>query len=480
MDTFEERLDICIEALRAGRLTLAQCLELYPEDAPRLQPLLLTVVEVSNALYAAPDARFARAARERFLLATGQRLLEAFEEAQPTYGLLEGARRRFLDAARQMLPAPRAAARPLAHPFWARLPSPALAGALTLILALFTFAGYTFATSGDALPGDWNYPVKRATERARLAVAFDDDTRQDLEIAFAEERLEEIERLARRDGRVTEGALRSLQHQTDRLRRHLPSFTSPGARARLINLTQRQAAVLETVEDRVEPTARDEFAAVQQIAEEIRTEAAQTLASPTPEPSPTPASGAADETPDATASASPPATETAEGVEPVPTATPTAEPRPQPVASALARGPSADTTAGVAWEWLVTERFAFLVPAFQSGWVLGDVSFDDDVAPIPRVIRLTRIDGQSIVAIVPSTADVLWYHYSGGAWREYILRQTADGTTVVADLGALERRYPDAGPIVAHIVRSIELIPEPAPTATPTPAAVDTPTASTP
>ncbi len=468
METFEERLNVCIEALRAGRLTLAQCLELYPEDAPRLQPLLLTVVEVSNALHVEPDPEFARRARERFRIATGERLREAFAEVQPTYGLLEGARRRFLDAARQMLPPPRTAARPLASPFWVRLPSPALAGALAVLLAFFSFAGYTFATADSALPGDWNYPVKRATERVRLALAFDDETRHRLEIAFAEERLEEVEELARRDGHVTEGALASLRQQTDRLRRSLSAIRSPSTRARLISLTERQAAVLRTVEEQVDPAARDELASVQRIAEELRTEAAVVL----PEATPTPTQAAGPtalptETPEA-ASTEVPSPAPSETSEP-PTATPTPRPRPTPVADRVVRGPSDDTTAGLTWDWLVTERFAFLVPTFESGWVLGEPTFQNgDTAPVPPVIRLTRVDGRSIVAIFPGTADVIWYHYDG-RWNEFELRVTTDEGVIVADLGVIARLFPDVGPVVAHIVRSIELIPEPAPTPTPVP-----------
>ncbi len=468
METFEERLNVCIEALRAGRLTLAQCLELYPEDAPRLQPLLLTVVEVSNALHVDPDPEFAREARERFRIATGERLQEAFAEVQPTYGLLEGARRRFLDAARQMLPPPRSAARPLVSPFWLRLPSPALAGALAVILAFFSFTGYTFATASDALPGDWNYPVKRATERARLALAFDDETRHNLEIAFAEERLEEIERLARRDGHVTESALKNLQSQTDRLRRNLNAIRNPGVRARLISLTERQQAVLRTVEEQVDPAARDELATVQRIAEELRTEAAVVAQEPTATPTPGEATASAPaptETAPPTETASPAGGETPEP----PTATPTPRPRPTPIAGLVVRGPSDDTTAGLSWEWVVTERFAFVVPTFESGWVISEPAFQvGDAAPLSPVIRLTRIDGQSIVAILTQTADVIWYHYDG-SWHEFNLRRTTGDGTVVADLGALERRYPGVGQIVAHIVRSIEIIPEPAPTATPTP-----------
>lgn len=474
METFEERLNVCIEALRTGRLTLAQCLELYPEDAPRLQPLLLTVIEVANAFDVEPDPAFAQRARERFRIATGERLREAFAEVHPPYGLLEGARRRFLDAARQMLPPPRTAARPLASPFWVRLPSPALAGALAVILAFFSFAGYTFVSAGSALPGDWNYPVKRTTEQVRLALAFDDETRHNLEIAFAEERLEEVERLAQRDGHVTERALASLQRQTDRLRRSLGGIRNPGTRARLISLTERQATVLRTVEEQVDPAARDELASAQRLAEELRTEAAVIVPEPTAAPTQAPVPTVAPtQTPAAgTETPSPAPGETTEP--PTPTATP--RPRPAPVADRVVRGPSDDRTAGLSWDWLVTERFAFLVPTFESGWVLGDPIFlNGDSAPVPPVIRLTRVDGQSIVAIFPGTADVVWYHYDG-RWNEFDLRVTTDRGVVVADLGVIERAYPDVGPVVAHIVRSIELIPEPAPTATPTPGEETPPT----
>ncbi len=484
MDTFEERLDVCIEALRTGRLTLEQCLALYPDDAPRLQPLLLTVVDLAHAYHVQPRAAFARDARERFLLATGEPLREAFGQVQPPQGFVRIARQRFLNAARQMLPGPSGPARPAVALPWMRLPAPALSGALTVALAFFAFAGFAFGTAGDALPGDWNYPLKRATENARLALSFDDDARQNLEIAFAEERLEEIEKLAKRDGRVSEDALASLASQTRRLRESLPSITSQQTRSRLISLTERQQDILAVVEDRVEPAAQDELAQAQEIAAEIRTSVAQTLATPSPTPAAAVTSPEATVTPEG--SASPTATEAA-GT-PVPTeetpeatATPTPLPRPLPVEGSIVRGPSSDTTAGLTWEWLVTERYTYLVPTVDSGWTLtGAIFGEDGVADLSAVIRVTSGDGATIVAILPRSSDVVWFQFDGQVWSERQLRSAAPGAIIVADLDKIERDYPGIGAIVAHIVRSVEITPLPEPTATPTPSATGTPASSGP
>src|SRR4029077_12487807 len=140
----------------------------------------------------APRPEFASAARERFLVATGQRLQEAMEsEPEPTF--FAAARVRFLMAAQRMKLAERVK-QPRRIPVFGT-PFRAVATGLASVAVFLSFSTYTVATGCAALPGDWNYPVKLQTERVRLALAFSDDSERSIRLDIAEERVSEIERL---------------------------------------------------------------------------------------------------------------------------------------------------------------------------------------------------------------------------------------------------------------------------------------------
>jgi hypothetical protein len=71
------------------------------------------------------------------------------------------------------------------------LPRLALYGVLTVLIAGF----FTVNASASSLPGDPLYGVKLSLEELRLALAFDDDYRDELEDEFEEERLDEVQAL---------------------------------------------------------------------------------------------------------------------------------------------------------------------------------------------------------------------------------------------------------------------------------------------
>lgn len=67
---------------------------------------------------------------------------------------------------------------------------------LVLIIAILgTGIGGAYA-SQSALPGDLLYPMKTATEKARVVLAINKNKKSELQIRFAERRLEEAEKLA--------------------------------------------------------------------------------------------------------------------------------------------------------------------------------------------------------------------------------------------------------------------------------------------
>ncbi|MBI5287494.1 MAG: hypothetical protein HY873_00810, partial [Chloroflexi bacterium] len=79
MDRFEEQLHECLQALIEGRWDLDECLRRYPEHAASLRPQLLVSLALMESGAVSPRTAWASRARERFLVASGQRLEEALD-----------------------------------------------------------------------------------------------------------------------------------------------------------------------------------------------------------------------------------------------------------------------------------------------------------------------------------------------------------------------------------------------------------------
>src|SRR6476659_3579354 len=101
MTEFESRLTECLEALTEGRWSVDECLRRNPEHAVALRPMLQAALLAMDAGDVQPRPEFARAARERFLVASGQRLQEAMD-VEPSPAFFAAARMRFLMAAQRM------------------------------------------------------------------------------------------------------------------------------------------------------------------------------------------------------------------------------------------------------------------------------------------------------------------------------------------------------------------------------------------
>ena len=71
------------------------------------------------------------------------------------------------------------------------LPRLAIYGLITVLVAGF----FTVNASASSLPGDSLYGLKLGMEQTQLALTFDDDSRQELEEEFEDERLDEVESL---------------------------------------------------------------------------------------------------------------------------------------------------------------------------------------------------------------------------------------------------------------------------------------------
>jgi len=198
----------CSDQIMSGA-TLASCLAQYPEHAVALEPLLQTVLDVRQ--FSAVPARPAAIAAQ--------------------------SRAEFLAAVRELAPAQRSAA-PVPWPQrlatgWQKLlagfTGPAkgwsqprtmpmgLAFALLAVILTGVLATGAISASARALPGDFLYPIKMASENAWVLLTRDPAARADVLAEIADRRVEEALTIVR-IGRpaadlILEGVIEEIREQ---------------------------------------------------------------------------------------------------------------------------------------------------------------------------------------------------------------------------------------------------------------------------
>jgi hypothetical protein len=224
-----EILAACLEREDRGE-DIASCLAAYPERAAELEPLLRTALFMRRGM-AAPIREDQRlAARQQFLQAAARRAA----------------------VARAAEPLPDRVHTPLVlmRPLWSAF-APAVVAALLFVVALVPIMSITSVSS---LPGDWNYGFKRSAERVRLALALDPTDHLNLQLAFHERRLGEIERLAA-DGRLNDPALlQAFTNESSALVRTVSDNPQLGP-SEALKVAQQTQAQTQALSDRVAPLA---------------------------------------------------------------------------------------------------------------------------------------------------------------------------------------------------------------------------------
>jgi len=157
MNDFENILDECLQRLLVGE-SIESCLSRYPQHASELEPLLRTAQDTMKAADIKPRPEFRDLARRRFQAAV------------------------------------REVPRREKHGFFVLL-RPSLATVAIIAIVLLAGGGVV-AAAGNSLPGSPLYPVKLATESVRLALTPSDLGKAELNAVFADERVDEIVRLA--------------------------------------------------------------------------------------------------------------------------------------------------------------------------------------------------------------------------------------------------------------------------------------------
>ena len=156
---FENILNECLEKLVLKGETVEQCLRSFPEHAAELEPLLQMTLAIKGASDIQPSPEFRDKARYQFYSA-----LQEMERKRnrPVFSWL---------------------------PRWATVVA-------TIVLVLLLAGGGTAVAASGSLPGEFLYPVKLATEQARLALTPSALGKAELYAKLADERVLEIARMA--------------------------------------------------------------------------------------------------------------------------------------------------------------------------------------------------------------------------------------------------------------------------------------------
>lgn len=200
-----QALDDCLQALERGE-SLESCLSRYPDLASELRPLLLVAMRL----------RQVEAPRPRPAAQTSAWLKYSRRAAQMRAARM---RRR-----------------------WRWLGPAAIAASLILAVGLGLTATVTAASR--SLPGDPLYRVKLLSEEAQVLVTWDRESRAELLLDQAEERVAEIQKVSGERGEVPAEALSALRSRVARASQLLAGRQGPLAERAQSLLAEQQALLV--------------------------------------------------------------------------------------------------------------------------------------------------------------------------------------------------------------------------------------------
>jgi hypothetical protein len=220
----ESTLDSCIAEIQSGRATQEDCLQRYADHAAALEPLLREATRLMTVPQAAMTDEAVDALEQRLLMRAAEirapSQLNGLSVWSLVWSCLAGRRTRLLPAA------------------------------LSLVIALAVASTWVVSASAASFPGTTLYPIKLATEKARLAVAFRYGTRANLHLSFANQRLGETLVLLAAQRPVASSLLDALAVETTlavEVIAEMDAGQQARAAAKLLALTERQQTVLALV-----------------------------------------------------------------------------------------------------------------------------------------------------------------------------------------------------------------------------------------
>jgi hypothetical protein len=198
MEKIETILTDCIKEIKTGRATLAECLERYPDKRHELGPLLKLALNIREPAGIKLDS----ADRQDIKAGLMDKIQsDENKKARSSTGFFGFG---FL---------PQAA--------WARV----AVSVVAIVIVLSIITGGTAYASRESLPGDWLYPVKTATEDARIFFARGAAAKAELNLEFAQKRLEEMRKLADTDEAGTESSLNGYRDRLEAADRQIRSLS---------------------------------------------------------------------------------------------------------------------------------------------------------------------------------------------------------------------------------------------------------------
>jgi hypothetical protein len=312
-----ELLAAALTRIEAGEATIESTLAAHPAQAAQLRPLLETALAARGAFEREPSAAVHARLRARVLAA----------------------------AAPRPMPVVR-------RPLWQ--PAATAALALAFLVALAIPVG--MLANGRAVPGDWNYGLKRTGERVRLAVTLDNGERRALHLALAQRREREIQTLLEQNRtEYLPQAVRAFNIEVGNIAESLNrgSPLSLIEARRIAEASARQEEVLKQVAVQAPPPARAAAEEALSTVAQTRSAAIQAVEQRDPQlaraleqaptPTPTPAGSGGISRPPVTVSPPPMRTSTVPTLVPEPTTTATATPTAPPTPTVTAT-PSATST----------------------------------------------------------------------------------------------------------------------------------------
>lgn len=298
-ERFNNILNECLERMLKGD-SVDQCLRSYPEDADKLEPLLRTACEARQTCSIKPRPEF----KERARLQMRHMLAEKWREPVKS-------RASWLSAWRS-----------------------AWAVALTAVVVVAILAGGTVAAAGNSMPDHPLYPVKLATEQARMLVTPSSLSKAELYAELADKRVTEIVYLADKDETA------NMEATTERLNDYLTKMADLTQSKKTVAMMASPARDASSESQATsgafaEPKAAQAPAAVPAPAPATAPAPPATAPAIVASPSQTPKPSPTRQVPAATPSPTPTSTQAPAPVaSPTPTPTPTPSPSPSPTPSA--------------------------------------------------------------------------------------------------------------------------------------------------
>ena len=155
---FDDILNECIEEIISGEGSLKTCLQKHPQYASILEPLLITSTQLNETISTQPD--ISAKERVRYKLQLEMAKIDKPNRA-PVFSWF---------------------------PKWAM--------AVMSVMTVFVIGGGTVLAANSSMPGNFLYPVKIATENARVSLTSSPENKSALYEQYADRRINELNYMA--------------------------------------------------------------------------------------------------------------------------------------------------------------------------------------------------------------------------------------------------------------------------------------------